>query len=94
MGLGYTWLNFSPRNGDSLRQGGFGIDLGVKVGAQYIKPDGQAMFSPIIAPNFGIEFPSWNPGTASFSAVSIDFLVIPPIAGSGVTIAFDLAFDM
>ena len=94
MSLMYTWLTFSERGAGSLRQSGFGLNLGLKLGAAYYGGGDSGGVSPIIGPDIGIEFPGWNPGSAAFSSFGFNFFVLPPIGGGAMSVAAGLNFDL
>ncbi len=91
LSLLYTWLSVSERKGDSLKQSGFGLNLGAQLGGMFMAGSGGG-FSPVIGPAFGIEFPGWNPGTASFSSFGFNAFLLP-IPGS-ITFAGGINFDL
>jgi hypothetical protein len=74
--LAYLWTRFSAMDPATLKQSGFGFRLGVTGGVQVEGSRGGSV-SPTIGPLLGLEFPSYNAGTAHYSAVSFNAMIIP-----------------
>ncbi len=88
--LAYLWTRFQPMDPATLVQSGFGVRLGVMGGAQLeVTRDGS--LSPTIGPLLGLEFPTYNAGTAKFSSVSINAIIIP-IGGLSAFASMNLTF--
>ena len=94
MSFMYTWLTLGPRKPGSSKQGGFGINLGAKLGGavSMLSGSGQLRLTPLFGPEIGVEFPSWNPGAGAFSSFGFNMFVVPwpssPLYAAGLT--FDL----
>jgi hypothetical protein len=92
---GLVIMGFGAMNPETLEQHGFGVRLagfaGASLGVQSIDGvSGEPEVSPVYGPLLALEFPSYNAGTADYSAFSIFGLVIP--TGSSVTVSGSLSF--
>ena len=84
--LGYQFMHFGKLDEKTLHQDGVGLLLGGYIGATGISvSDGSSgsdssssiQFSPSYGPEIGLSFPTYNAGTASYSAFNISLLVLP-----------------
>lgn len=78
--VAYNLTYFSSMNPQTLEQGGFGIRLGAmgggRVNAQ-LEGSGSPQLSPLVGPVLGLEFPTYNVGTAALSSIAFNAIVIP-----------------
>lgn len=90
--LGYQYMHFGAMDESTLKQGGFGLELGGYAGVigisepTYDMATGQQTQKMVTNANYGPElgltFPSYNAGTASYSSFSINGFVLPSADGS------------
>ncbi|MBX3234355.1 MAG: hypothetical protein KIT84_40525 [Labilithrix sp.] len=74
---GWQILYFGKMDKSSLKQGGFGLLLGGFVGATGIAASSDIEFSPSYGPIINLSFPSYNAGTAHYSAFNLTGMVLP-----------------
>ena len=77
---GGQWMNFGAQKDQNSRQRGFGLAAGIVGSAMWIK--GMQGSSQSIGPTFNLIFPSYNPGTADYSAFQLNLMILP---AKGVT---------
>jgi hypothetical protein len=80
--FGWEHISFSAQDSDSLKQPGVAFSLGLFVGASGEKTHGSdsgsgTRWSAAYGPAIGVGFPSYNPGTASYSSTTITLMVLP-----------------
>ncbi|MBX3127589.1 MAG: hypothetical protein KF718_12775 [Polyangiaceae bacterium] len=94
---GVQWLVFGSMDPTTLRQGGFGLQGGYRIGAQgsqmYFK-GGSGDFTVGFAhgPVFGVTLPTYNAGTAHLTRVYVQGMVLPFGDIFLVTVAAGAAF--
>jgi hypothetical protein len=95
------YLHFGTLDEKTLKQSGFGIGLGGSVGVQgtttQVSMNGQSSPSTSstdssIGPAFALTFPSYNAGTAHYSATNIIFLVVPTGSATIATVSAAFSF--
>lgn len=79
-GAGLQWVHFGRMDEKSKKQRGFGLALGGRVGGSMFLSSGSGgstnlsfMWGPVLS----LIFPTFNPGTASYSMFQVNFLVLP-----------------
>lgn len=97
LAAGYQWLYFGSMDPQSLKQGGFGINVGYRVGAvgsQVYFDGGSGDFTTSFShgPVLGLTFPSYNAGTADLSRAYIQGMILPTGDLLLITIAAGFAF--
>jgi hypothetical protein len=81
--VGWQFMYFGSLNEDTLKQHGFGLEIGGYVGATGISvPQASLQVNASYGPVVGFTFPSYNAGTASYSSFSITLFVLPTADGS------------
>lgn len=76
-GAGVQWMHFGSIDVRTKKQSGFGLALGGLVGYQDTFFSGGSSGSVTYGPQLSLIFPSYNAGTASFSALQFNVLVLP-----------------
>jgi hypothetical protein len=94
---GLQWMRFGKMDPQTLKQGGFGLNAGYRIGMQFSQMyveggsgDGQTDFSH--GPVFGLSFPSYNAGTAQLSRAYLQAMILPTGDFLMITVAGGYAF--
>ena len=94
--VGYTFLSFGALDPQTLEQSGWGVTLGLQVGASKsisFEEDAESTdFQKTIRPVLGLELPSYNPGTGDISTFNITGLVDPSSSSFSVILALGGSF--
>jgi hypothetical protein len=75
--VGLQAMHFGSMDQKTLKQSGFGVRLGGFAGANGNGGQGDLSWSPSYGPELGLVFPSYNAGTAKYSALAINAMVLP-----------------
>jgi hypothetical protein len=91
------WLYFGGMDPTTLKQSGFGLNVGYHLGVQYSDffssgSSGSSSTSVSQGPVFGMTFPDYNAGTAKLQRTYIQGMIIPTSNLLVVTIAAGFAF--
>jgi hypothetical protein len=75
--VGFQAMHFGTMDQKTLKQSGFGVRLGGFAGVNGSAGEGDLSWSAAYGPELGLVFPSYNAGTARYSALAINAMVLP-----------------